>query len=105
MRRIDKHVRAKDAIREWLRDFSGLRELQDIKDKLLALGDNPKWEDVRKFLSEDRTDIPICDECDKQSNEWEVLELDVKIEGFAGDYSHIHICLPCLVKGMMLLDS
>lgn len=90
----------------WISEFGHLPELQYIRTEIQNLGNNFTVDDLAVFLDNLwYCKVPRCDECGKQSNEQEVIELGEMVEEVERMQNRIIICLPCLIKALQMLDS
>lgn len=98
---------------EWLALYGHRERNQEYVTKLNNLGENPTIDQIKEiFLTPGygmhHLSLPRCDECGKQDNEQEVIELGAAIEigGTSSDGSNrVNVCLPCVFKAFQMLDS
>jgi hypothetical protein len=107
MKRWNQWEVARESIKAWIAQYGHIERLQEYRTKLEKLGDNPTLEDIRKVstpgygLSNIR--MRRCDECGRQDDDMELVELGEKIGIDVVNMYKVHICLPCLVKALQLL--
>lgn len=110
----NKWTWAKKSREEWISQYGYRERNQEYVTKLNNLGESITIGQIKEIFSTPGYGmhylaLPKCDECGKQDDEQELVELGAAIElggTSVGDgYNRVNVCLPCVFKAFQMLDS